>query len=233
MSEQKIKFVEKELSSILNESNQISNSIASFRIHSPYKKISTKINSYNDNWNNKYKKFNLNQYKANKNSTKKIILRKNLFSMNNYNSINNSNILKNSESFSNSKIDIKNNSIILPILKKNKSNINIIKLKDNNSKINKKSIKKILFKENNVFKEIENKIKNKHLAEKQKEKNLFKIKKNKIITRLFNENNKLFINNSITMTNKIRQNKLKYNIFRKYKEVKDMTNKIVLFNEFI
>ena len=233
MSEQKIKFVEKELSSILNESNQISNSIASFRIHSPYKKISTKINSYNDNWNNKYKKFNLKQYKANKNSTKKIILRKNLFSMINYNSINNSNILKNSESFSNSKIDIKNNSIILPILKKNKSNINIIKLKDNNSKINKKSIKKILFKENNVFKEIENKIKNKHLAEKEKEKNLFKIKKNKIITRLFDENNKLFINNSITMTNKIRQNKLKYNIFRKYKEVKDMTNKIVLFNEFI
>ena len=50
MSERKINFFEKEISNILNESNHISNSIATFRIYTPLKNIVKKDN------NNQFKK---------------------------------------------------------------------------------------------------------------------------------------------------------------------------------
>ena len=75
----------------------------------------------------------------------------------------------------------------------------------------------------------------KSLIEKRKEKKLIDLKKNKLILSLFENNSSLFIRDDIKnitsfpLKNQFRQNKLKYTIFNRYKIIKDMTNKIILY----
>ena len=253
MSETKLKFFENEISNILSESNYISNSIASFRIHTPFKNIYKKVNSnkFNNKIPKRIKELNSNSYKKislssnffelNKDQIlKKIIIKSNKHSINtNYNirSIKQTKI----DNFSQLKTNKCTNNF--PKLTKNikaKKHINIKNIsnfsdKHNNiigTQIKKKKIKKILFNENNIFKKIENKIKMKSLMEKRKEKKLMDLKKNKLILSLFENNNSIFIRDDIKnitsfpLKNQFRQNKLNYNILNRYKIIKDMTNKI-------
>ena len=259
MSERKIKFFEKEISNILNESNHISNSIATFRIYTPFKNNVKKDN--NNQFKKKIpktiKKFNLNLYKKislssnyfelNKEKIiKKIILKSNKNLVNTHYNLKTINKIK-IENFSQPKTNAKYKNNFPRITKNIKTIANHIKInnisnisnKHNNiikTQIKNKKIKNILLNEdNNIFKKIENKIKMKSLIEKRKEKKLIDLKKNKLILSLFENNSSLFIRDDIKnitsfpLKNQFRQNKLKYTIFNRYKIIKDMTNKIILY----
>ena len=253
MSEKKLKFVENEISNILSESNYISNSIASFRIHTPFKNIYKKVNNNKlknkipkriiDFKSNSYKKISLssNFFELNKEQIlKKIIIKSNKYSINTNNNIrsirqtkiDNFSQIKTNKYTSNFPKLTKNIKTIKHINIKNISNISD---KHNNiigTQIKKNKIKNILFNENNIFKQIQNKIKMKSLMEKRKEKRLIDLKKNKLILSLFENNNSKFIRDDIKnitsfpLKDQFKQNKLKYNILNRYKIIKDMTYKI-------
>ena len=238
MKGKKFVLFENKLSNIISESNNLSNCLMEFRIHSPFRNNSKRINNNNNKSNNKPKHFGFNLHKN-------INLSCSNLNVNINPTIKASNLNSNLQSISNNNNYIfkKVNSIVniksLPVLKKIKNNSNpIIKVKNiSNIEPNNGNIiyPKINKNKNNYesFISDDNKLKNECSTERVIKNNQYEYKKNKLIFDLYDKKN-LFLKDedknviSFPIYRRGQKNTLKYIIFKKYKEINDMTNNMVL-----
>ena len=199
MKRKKFFLFENKLSNIISESNNLSNCLMEFRIHSPFRNNSNKVNNNNNKSNNNPKHFRFNSHKKINLSYSDLNINiKPTIKFSNLN--NNLQLISNNNNFILKKVNNIDSIKSLPALRKNKNNSNpIIKLKNisniepnngniiypkiNNNKINYESFISDDYK---LYKN-DDKLKNECSTERVIKNKQYEYKKNKLIFHLYDK----------------------------------------------